>query len=81
VQHTGGQWRMAVCPPACARRPRVTNLGLHGCITGPSCTVAAAQASDRWSLRRLGVRARPGYDEPTWRACGNIVRGSAELPK
>jgi hypothetical protein len=81
VQHIGGQWRMAVRPPACARRPRVTGLGLHGRVTGPSCTVAAARALDCWSLQRLGVRARPGYGEPTWRARGDVVRGSAGLPK
>jgi hypothetical protein len=33
-------------------------------------TVATARASDRWVLRRLCVRARPGYGEPTWRARG-----------
>jgi hypothetical protein len=61
---------MAVRPPASARRPRVTGLGLPARVMGPSCTVVAAQTSDRWVLRRLGVRARLGYGEPTWRACG-----------
>jgi hypothetical protein len=27
------------------------------------------------------VRAQPGYGEPTWRARGDVVRGSAGLPK
>jgi hypothetical protein len=81
VRRTGGQWRMAVRSPASACRPRVTGLGLHTCVMDPSCTVVAARASDRWSLQRLGVRARPGYDEPTWRACGDVVRGCAELHK
>jgi hypothetical protein len=75
------QWRMAVRPSACARRPRVTGLGLHARVTGPSCIVAAARASDSWSLRCLGVRARPGYGEPTWWACGDVVRGCAGLRK
>jgi hypothetical protein len=43
--------------------------------------VAAARASDRWSLRRLGVRAQPGYGEPMWRARGDVVRGCAKLHK
>jgi hypothetical protein len=70
VQRLSGQWQMAVRPPACARGPRVTGLGLHARVTGPRCTVAATRASDRWSLQCLNVRARPGYGEPTWRARG-----------
>jgi hypothetical protein len=70
VQRLGGQWRMAVCPPACVRGSRVTGLGLHARVMGPRCTVAATWALDRWSLRRLGVRTWPGYSEPTWRARG-----------
>jgi hypothetical protein len=81
VRRTGGQWRMAVRPPPSVRRPRVTGLSLHVHVTGPSCTVAAVRVSDRWSLRRLGVRARPGYSEPTWRARGDVVRGCPELHK
>jgi hypothetical protein len=43
--------------------------------------VVAARALDRWSLRRLGVRTRPGYGELMWRASGDVVRGSAKLHK
>jgi hypothetical protein len=31
------------------------------CVISRRCTVTAARASDRWVLRRLGVRARVGY--------------------
>jgi uncharacterized protein (UPF0548 family) len=41
--------------------------------------VAAARASDRWSLRHLGVRVRAGYGEPMWCRAGDVVRGSAGL--
>jgi hypothetical protein len=54
------QWGKAVRPPARAPRPRGTVLLFHACVTDPRCTVAAAQASDRWLLRRLDVHARLG---------------------
>jgi hypothetical protein len=46
------------CAQAMWHRPR-----LLARVIGPSCTVATAQASDCWVLRRLSVRARPGYGE------------------
>jgi hypothetical protein len=58
---------------------RGTGLSLHACVTGPRGTLATVRASDRWSLRRLGVRAWAGYGEPTWRRAGDVVRGSAGL--
>jgi hypothetical protein len=64
------QWGMAVRPQASAHRPRGTGLSFHVRVTDPRCTVVAARASDRWLLRRLGVRVRLGYGEPTWRVRG-----------
>jgi hypothetical protein len=37
--------------------PRGTGLSLHARVTCPRGTVVAVWASDRWTLRRLGVRA------------------------
>jgi hypothetical protein len=71
-----GGWRFA---HQRVRVGRVTGLGLHARVMDPSCTVAAARASDRWSLQRLGVRARPGYGEPMWRVRGDVVRWCPEL--
>jgi hypothetical protein len=53
---------MAVRPPACARRPRVTGLGLHGHVTGlgPLITPVPRRARAAW-VRRVdvaGVRRR-----------------------
>jgi hypothetical protein len=65
-----GQWGKALRPPASAPRPRGIGLSFHARVTDPRCTVAATRASDRWLLRRLDVRARPGYGESTWRVRG-----------
>jgi hypothetical protein len=43
--------------------------------------MAAARASDHWSLRCLGVRAWLGYGELMWWPRGDVVRRCAELHK
>jgi hypothetical protein len=66
VRHPGGKWRAAGGAPV--RWIGATwHSPLATIVTGES---TPTQRSDRWSLWRLGVRARRGYDTyggaPTW---------------
>jgi hypothetical protein len=63
------------CAQAAWHRPR---LPAH--IIGPRCTVASARASDRWVLRRLSVRVRPGCGEAdVVGARRDVARGFAQF--
>jgi hypothetical protein len=63
------------CAQAAWHRPR-----LPARVIGPRCTVVTARSSDRWVLRRLGVRAQPGYGEADV-ACAryDVARGFARF--
>jgi hypothetical protein len=63
------------CAEAAWHRPK-----LPARVIGPRCTVASAPASDRWVLRCLGVRTRPGYS--TTNVAGawcDVARGFAQF--
>jgi hypothetical protein len=79
VRRTGGQWRMAVRPPASARRPRGTGLGF-------ACASWALAAQ----CRRRGPRTagfsgasvcarRPGTASRRGGRAGDVVRGCARV--
>jgi formylglycine-generating enzyme required for sulfatase activity len=77
VRPADGQWRKAARAGASVLWPRGTGLSFHACVMGPRGTMAAARASDRWSLRRLGVRARTGYGATDMAgAQRDVARGS-----
>jgi hypothetical protein len=66
VRRLDGQWRAAGGAPI-----RWIGATWHGPLaTNVTGEFTPTQRSDRWSLRRLGVRARRGYDTyggaPTW---------------
>jgi hypothetical protein len=73
----GGQWRMAVRPPASTHSPRGTDLS-------PSHASSTLGVQWRWREPRtagfFGASAcarGPGTAGPTWRRAGDVVRRSA----
>jgi hypothetical protein len=76
----GGQWRMAVRPPASAHRPRGTGLSSLLASLALDAQWRRARASDCLVLWRLGVRARPVYGAAdvvgAWR---DVTRGFAQF--
>jgi hypothetical protein len=64
-----------VCAQASCHRPRLPRV-CHG-----PCMHSGGSTGLGPLVTPVPRHARPGYGELTWRAHGDVVRGSAEVPK